>query len=127
MTKGLLRFALLGGTALSFLLAGAPAFADSSTDALLKVLASKGVISSSEARSISTAPPAAQQGRLVSLLRKKGVLADEDLRSLQPSAPTVAAAAPVAPAGAAASDAMARAPEPIYRKAGVTVGGFEIT
>jgi hypothetical protein len=124
---GILRRTLFAGTALAVIAAAAavPARADSDTEALLAVLAKKGLISSSEARSISATPASGQQGRLVSLLRKKGLLEDEDLKSLRPEAKPLEVASPTA------STAMAAAPphtaDPMFRKAAVTVGGFEIT
>jgi hypothetical protein len=103
--------------------------AESSTEALIGVLANKGVISSSEARSITSAPPAAQQGRLLSLLKKKGVLADEDLKTLRTETRPEPRSLEVSPPPA--STAMAadtpHIAEPMFHKAAVTIGGFEIT
>src|SRR6266481_2756516 len=123
----ILRRALFAGTALTIVAAASvlPARAGSDTEALAAVLANKGVISSSEARSISSAPPAAQQGRLVSILRKKGVLVDDDIKTLKPEARPLEVTSPNASAAMAA--APPRAADPMFRKAAITVGGFEIT
>ena len=126
-SDGILRRALFAGTALTFVAAAGamPARAESSAEQLAAVLANKGVISQSEARSISAAPPAAQQGRLVSILRKKGVLGDDDIKTLKPEPRSVEVAPPI-PSTAMAADTPHIA-EPMYRKAAITVGGFEIT
>jgi hypothetical protein len=131
MSDGIIRRALFAGTALTIIgAAGAvPAHAESSAESLAAVLANKGVISQSEARSISAAPASAQQGRLVSILRKKGVLADDDLKTLRPETRPEARPLEVAkpdPSTAMAAD-IPHAAEPMYKKAAVTVGGFEIT
>ena len=126
-SDGIIRRALFAGTALTIVAAAGavPARAEMSAQDLAAVLANKGVISQSEARSIGAAPPAAQQGRLVSILRKKGVLGDDDIQTLGPQPKPVAVASPD-PSTAMAADTP-HAAEPMYRKAAVTVGGFEIT
>jgi hypothetical protein len=126
-SDGIIRRTLVAGTALAAIAAAGavPARAGSETEALLAVLAKKGLISSSEARSISAAPASGQQGRLVSLLRKKGLLEDEDLKSLRPEARPPEVASPNASTAMAA--APPRAADSMFRKAAVTVGGFEIT
>ena len=79
-----IRNVLLATTALSaFVACGVTSAAAGDTEALLSLLASKGVISSSEARSVTSAPPAQQNDRVVAILRKKGVLADGDLQALK--------------------------------------------
>jgi hypothetical protein len=128
---GIIRRALFAGTALTIVAAAGavPARAESSAESLAAVLANKGVISQSEARSISAAPASAQQGRLVSILRKKGVLGDDDLKTLRPEArpePRPLEVARPDPSTAMAADTPHPA-EPMFHKAAITVGGFEIT
>jgi hypothetical protein len=121
---GILRRALFAGTALTFITAAGtmPGRAED-TAALAALLASKGVITQSEAQSIRSAAPAARESRLGALLRKKGVIGDEDMKSIG------AALQPAPAASSAAATAMAAdAPiAPMYRKAPITVGGIEIT
>ncbi|SFQ16057.1 hypothetical protein SAMN05216330_11735 [Bradyrhizobium sp. Ghvi] len=100
-------------------------------EALLSLLASKGVISSSEARAVTSAPPAQQSDRLVALLRKKGVLAEADLQVLKSkSRPESVAATDARPAPVSVVPppvATPSGPAPMPRKAaGFEVGGFEI-
>ena len=79
-----IRKVLLTTTAVAALAACSAASATAGdTEALLSLLASKGVISSSEARAITSSSPAEQSDRLVAILRKKGVLADGDVQSLK--------------------------------------------
>ena len=131
---GMLRRALLAGTgALTFITTAGtvPGRADD-TAALADLLANKGVITASEAQSIRSAPAPAREGRLTSILRKKGVLGDEDVKSLgtQPQgAPRpVAVATPVTVATQDPSSALAaKTPAPpMFRKAGITVGAFDV-
>ena len=131
---GMLRRALLAGTgALTFITTAGtvPGRADD-TAALADLLANKGVITASEAQSIRSAPAPAREGRLTYILRKKGVLGDEDLKSLgtqpQPASRPVADATPVAVATQDPSSALAAKPPapPVFRKAGITVGAFEV-
>jgi hypothetical protein len=133
---GIIRRVLFASTALTLVVVAGtvPGRAASDAEELAAILANKGVISASEARSIGSAPQAAQHGRLVSILRKKGVLADEDLKSLRPEArPQVASPSPnvsssVSPSASTAMAAdVPHGAEPMFRKAAITVGGFEIT
>ena len=131
--EGILRRTLFAGTALTLITTAGtvPGRADD-TAALAALLANKGVITASEAQSIRSAPAAAREGRLTSILRKKGVLGDEDLKSLgtqpQPASRPVADATPVAVATQDPSSALAAKPPapPVFRKAGITVGAFEV-
>jgi hypothetical protein len=123
----ILRRTLFAGTALAMLTAAGtvPGHADD-TAALAALLANKGVITAGEAQAIRSAPPAAREGRLTTILRKKGVLGEEDMKSLgspKPESRPVAVASPD-PSGAMAANTPA---PPVFRKAGVTVGGFEIS
>src|SRR6266849_5521685 len=124
-SQQILRSVLFAGTALTMVVAAGagPARAESSAESLAAVLANKGVISQSEARSISAAPPAAQQGRLVSILRKKGVLGDDDVKTLKPEPSPVVVAPPPASTAMAADTPH----DPMYHKAAVTMGGVEST
>ena len=126
------RNALFATTAVAALAVGSAGSAlAGDTEALATLLVSKGVISSSEARTITSAPAGAQEDRLVALLRKKGVLADGDVKKLQskPRTVTVASANPnyVPEAAAPAPMASAPGPGPVYRKAPVTFGGIEFS
>src|SRR5436853_229671 len=57
---------------------------DSSTDPLVRVLVTKGVLTTEEARSITmNASPAEQRDRLASLLRDKGVISNEDFEAVR--------------------------------------------
>ena len=100
-------------------------------EALLSLLASKGVISPGEVRAVSSAPPAQQNDRLVAILRKKGVLADGDIQALKSkSRPESVASTDARPAPASTVPPPAAAPAgaaTMPRKAAVLeVGGFEI-
>ena len=102
----------------------APALARD-TEALVNLLASKGVITSSEAQAVTSLPASAQEDRLVALLRKKGVLGAGDVTRLQ-SAPKPAAAMSIDPGHVSLQAAAPAGPPPVVRKAPVQVGGFEI-
>lgn len=126
-----IRKALLTTTAVAALACGATSAMAGDTEALLSLLASKGVISSSEARAVTSAPPAEQGDRLVAILRKKGVLADGDVQVLKSKSRQVSVAATdarPAPASVVPPPAATPAgPAPIPRKAAAfEVGGFEI-
>jgi hypothetical protein len=127
-----LRSVLFATTAAAALVVNcaAAAFAGD-TEALVTLLASKGVISSSEARTIASAPAGAQEDRLVALLRKKGVLAEGDVKKLQsrPRPVNVASTDPnyVPAPPPPAPMASAAAPGPVYHKAAVTFGGIEFS
>src|SRR5678815_4671314 len=59
------------------------------SDPLLKLLVSKGLVTSAEADSvISAGGPAKQRDRLATLLKEKGLISAEELASLQPAANT---------------------------------------
>ncbi|MBR0836614.1 hypothetical protein JQ612_25785 [Bradyrhizobium manausense] len=120
-TTAVVALAACGGTSV---LAG-------DTEALLSLLASKGVISSSEARAVTSVPPAEQGDRLVAILRKKGVLADGDMQALKSkSRPASVATTDARPAPASVvvpAAAASAGPLPMPRKAAsVEIGGFEI-
>ena len=123
----ILRRTLFAGTALALLTAAGtvPGHADD-TAALAALLANKGVITASEAQAIRSAPPAVREGRLTAILRKKGVLGEEDMKSLGsqpgPQSRPVAVASPD-PSSALAANTPA---PPVFRKAGVTMGAFDI-
>lgn len=127
-----LRSALFATTAIAALAisCGGAALAGD-TEALVTLLANKGVISSSEARTITSAPAGAQEDRLVALLRKKGVLADGDVKKLQskPRTVTVASANPnyVPEPPSPAPMASVPGPAPMYNKAPVAFGGIEFS
>lgn len=126
-----IRKALLTTTAVTALAAcGAASAMAGDTEALLSLLAIKGVISSSEARTITSAPPAEQSDRLVAILRKKGVLADGEVQSLKSkSRPVSVAMSDARPAPTAVMPPPAAAPGgamPMPRKAAIEIGGFEI-
>jgi hypothetical protein len=126
-----IRGMLLTTTAVAAAIASSVAAAAAGdTDALLVLLTSKGVISSSEARSITSAPSAEQGDRLVAILRKKGVLADGDVKALKSRSQPVSVTATdarLAPTSVAPPPAAPVAPAPMPRKAAVfEVGGFEI-
>lgn len=130
-----IRSTLLATTAITALaaLGTAPAVA-ADTDALLLLLSSKGVISSSEARALAAASPAEQSDRLVAILRKKGVLGDGDLKALKSRQRSVGVAsadggpAPTSPVSAPAQTmaAVPAQPAAMLRKAPIEIGGFEI-
>ncbi|OAF18240.1 hypothetical protein [Bradyrhizobium neotropicale] len=127
-----IRKALLTTTAVAaFAACGDTSVMAGDTEALLSLLASKGVISSSEARAVTSAPPAEQGDRLVAILRKKGVLADGDMQALKSkSRPASVATTDARPAPASVVVPPATAPvgpAPMPRKAAsIEVGGFEI-
>ncbi|WP_156918021.1 hypothetical protein [Bradyrhizobium sp. Cp5.3] len=127
-----IRKALLTTTAVAaFAACGDTSVMAGDTEALLSLLASKGVISSSEARAVTSAPPAEQSDRLVAILRKKGVLADGDMQALKSkSRPASVATTDARPAPASVVVPPAAAPvgsAPMPRKAAsIEVGGFEI-
>ena len=127
-----IRKVLLTTTAVAALAACSAASATAGdTEALLSLLASKGVISSSEARAITSSSPAEQSDRLVAILRKKGVLADGDVQSLKSKSRPVSVATsdarPVAAAVVPPPVAAPAGPAPMPRKAAtIEVGGFEI-
>lgn len=127
-----IRKTLFATTAIAALAAGGVGSAVAGdTEALLALLASKGVISSSEARAVTSAPPAEQGDRLVAILRKKGVLADGDVQALKSSSRPVSVAAtdarPAPTSVVPPSAAAPGAPAPMARKAAAfEIGGFEI-
>src|SRR5437764_1485309 len=127
MGKRRIRRTLFASTAMAFLTAAGavPALAQSSTESLVTILASKGILSTSEANAISSAPAGAQEDRLVALLRKKGVLADGDVKTLR-SKPRPAAVASGNPSSAPMAS-VPPGPGPMIRKAPIEIGGFEIT
>jgi hypothetical protein len=127
-----LRSALFATTAVAALVIGCAGTAlAGDTEALVSLLANKGIISSTEARTVTSAPAGAQEDRLVALLRKKGVLADGDVRKLQskPRPTTVASTDPnyVPAPPPPAPMASVPAPPPMYGKAPVTYGGIEFS
>ncbi len=76
--------------------------------ALLGVLVMKGVLAPEEAKSIETAPAAGEFQALVDVLARKGVVSAADLASVSPAVPAPAAATPVPqPAAAALAPASA--------------------
>src|SRR5947209_6774289 len=127
MRKSRTRQSLFAGTSIAVLTAigAVPAFAQSATESLITILASKGVLTSSEANSISSAPAGAQEDRLVALLRKKGVLADGDVKTLRSKPRPVAIAS--ANSSSAPMASVPPGPGPMIRKAPIEIGGFEIT
>ncbi|MFB9264172.1 hypothetical protein ACFFWD_13475 [Bradyrhizobium erythrophlei] len=133
MRRGLgIRKVLLATTAVTALVGcGVASAMAGDTEALLSLLASKGVISSSEARAVSSAPSAEQGDRLVALLRRKGVLADGEVQALKSkSRPVSVATSDARPAPTAVVPPPAAAPggpAPMPRKAAaIEIGGFEI-
>ncbi len=97
-TKSKIRGMLFATTAMVAITtaASAPAFADATTDTLLALLAKKGVITASEAQSVTLGPAASQQERLVALLRQKGVLGAADVQALSATKPSTPAPVRVA-------------------------------
>jgi len=96
-------------TALPLFSADPPA-SNSGSDPLILLLAQKGVLTSEEAKSITTAPAAQQHDRLLALLHYKGVISSQELSSLatppasaQVSPLLVASIMPVVPASAPAA------------------------
>ena len=75
---------------LCFILAIAPAFAadNPTSDPLVRVLQSKGILSQAEADSIATASPADQRTRLAQILLDKGLISATDYQAVSASAPT---------------------------------------
>ncbi len=133
-----MKMALRGGPALftttavaALAVSGAATAFASDTEALLTLLTSKGVISSSEARKVTSAPAAEQGDRLVAILRQKGVLGDADLKALKskqrPAGVATANAAPVPVPLVPPVSAAPTSPAPMPRKAPIEIGGFEIT
>ncbi len=59
--------------------------ANNSSDPLLRVLVSKGIISAEEARFLSAGTPGAQRDKLVLLLREKGLLTASEADELRPA------------------------------------------
>src|SRR5206468_2171783 len=81
----------------------APAVALSpTTDPLLRLLATKGILSISEVNALATAPGNEMQGRLLLLLKDKGLLSADDLNALaaRPAASAAVAAETATPAPA---------------------------
>ena len=73
----------------------APAVAlSSTTDPLLRLLATKGILSVSEVNALAAAPGNEMQGRLLLLLKDKGLLSADDLNALaaKPAASAAVAA-----------------------------------
>jgi len=61
---------------------------DNSTDPLVRVLVTKGVLTTEEARTITAnAPPAEQRDRLATLLRDKGVISASEFEAVRTVAP----------------------------------------
>lgn len=84
--------------------------ADSSrsiTDPLVRVLMTKGLLTTEEARAVSNAAtPAEQRDRLASLLRDKGLISSVEYEAVRTIAPVTAAASPTAERVAASSAAL---------------------
>ncbi len=126
------RNALLATTAAIGLAACSAASARAGdTEALLALLASKGVITPREAHTITSVPPAEQSDRLVAILRKKGVLADGEVQALKSRSRPVSVAATDARSAPASivppAVAPPAGPAPMPRKAAaLEIGGFEI-
>lgn len=75
------------------------AASENTNDPLLKLLVSKGLVTSTEAESVvSAGDPAKQRDRLAALLQEKGLISAEELASLQPTA-QVAVSNSASPAG----------------------------
>lgn len=127
---GIRKMLLTTTSVAAFAACGVASGAAGDTEALLSLLASKGVISSSEARAVTSAPPAEQSDRLVAILRKKGVLADGDVQVLKSKSRPVSVAATdarPAPASVVPPPVATPGPAPMPRKAAAfEVGGFEI-
>ena len=62
--------------------------ADSSTDPLVRVLVTKGVLTPEEARLVTNGPPAEQRDRLAALLRDKGVISSAEFESVRTNVPS---------------------------------------
>jgi len=60
---------------------------DSSTDPLVRVLVTKGVLTPEEARLVSNGSPAEQRDRLAALLRDKGVISAAEFESVRTNVP----------------------------------------
>src|ERR1041385_6588739 len=60
---------------------------DSSTDPLVRVLVTKGVLTPEEGRLVTNGPPAGQRDRLAALLRHKGVISSDGLESVRTNPP----------------------------------------
>jgi hypothetical protein len=73
-------------------------------DPLLRVLVTKGVLTTAEARAIvSEGKPSEQRDRLAQLLRDKGLISTAELESLQPAAPDTSLSGRIAATAEAAS------------------------
>ena len=64
--------------------------ADNSTDPLVRVLVTKGVLTAEEARLVTTGSPAEQRDRLAALLRDKGVISSAEFESVRTNVPAAA-------------------------------------
>ncbi|HLJ88909.1 MAG TPA: hypothetical protein VKZ53_18970 [Candidatus Angelobacter sp.] len=71
-------------------------------DPLLRLLATKGILSASDLNALTIVPAAEMRDKLLLLLKDKGVLSAADLSMLKPAVPAGAGIEPVAQPGAAA-------------------------
>lgn len=89
--------------------APAPAGLNPTTDPLLQLLVSKGILSAAEVNGLAVSPNGPMRNQLLQLLKAKGILSAEDLNALEApvtastSTTTASAEAPVEPGAATAS------------------------
>jgi hypothetical protein len=80
----------------------APAGSDSVQDPLLRVLVSKGILTSEEASAVTAAPPSEQRDQLAALLHSKGIISDAEYQTIHPVMVASTSPTPL-PASASAS------------------------